>query len=195
VKAAGGVRQLPEVLDYLKAGATRFGSTCTDKFVAEFKALTAEERAGFSAICLRRSDQAQRPKRHTKEEQMLRREFMGALPRRRFRRSRRSADGTDQKTRLKITVLRKTLNTDLHQKYRNSPGQVCSLFEEGQEFILDSPYGPPKDFCQWPGRTSGTTASMFGGFKYGSDVFVACCTDGFRPVLSRSRESNRPRAA
>jgi len=47
VKAAGGVRQLPEVLEYLKAGATRFGSTRTDKFVSEFKALPAEERAHF----------------------------------------------------------------------------------------------------------------------------------------------------
>ena len=48
VKAAGGVRQLPEVLEYLKAGATRFGSTRTDGFVSEFKALSAEERVRFA---------------------------------------------------------------------------------------------------------------------------------------------------
>jgi deoxyribose-phosphate aldolase len=47
VKAAGGVRELPEVLEYLRAGATRFGSTRTDKFVSEFRALPAEERARF----------------------------------------------------------------------------------------------------------------------------------------------------
>ena len=116
---------------------------------------------------------------------MLRREFMGCAAAAALS-AQPSAQQTEptKKTRLKITVLRKTLNTDLHQKYRNSPGQVCSLFEEGQEFILDSPYGPPKDFCQWAwADIRHYLQGMFGGFKYGSDVFVACCTDGFRPVL------------
>ena len=48
VKAAGGVRQLHEVLEFLQAGARRFGSTRTDQFVREFEELPAEERAAFS---------------------------------------------------------------------------------------------------------------------------------------------------
>jgi deoxyribose-phosphate aldolase len=47
VKAAGGIRQISEVLDYLEAGARRFGSTRTDQFVDAFQALSVDERARF----------------------------------------------------------------------------------------------------------------------------------------------------
>ena len=47
VKAAGGVRQLNEVLEFLQAGARRFGSTRTDQFVREFRELPTHERAAF----------------------------------------------------------------------------------------------------------------------------------------------------
>jgi len=47
VKAAGGVRELPEVLEYLKAGARRFGSTRTEQFVRAFHELPPEKRAEF----------------------------------------------------------------------------------------------------------------------------------------------------
>ena len=48
VKAAGGVRQIGEVLDYLRAGARRFGSTRTEQFVQAFRALPQQERDQFS---------------------------------------------------------------------------------------------------------------------------------------------------
>jgi deoxyribose-phosphate aldolase len=48
VKAAGGVRQLNEVLEFLQAGARRFGSTRTDQFVREFQELPTNERAAYS---------------------------------------------------------------------------------------------------------------------------------------------------
>jgi len=47
VKAAGGVRELSEILDYLKAGARRFGSTRTDQFVRAFHELRPEKREEF----------------------------------------------------------------------------------------------------------------------------------------------------
>jgi deoxyribose-phosphate aldolase len=47
VKAAGGIRQIHEVLEYLQAGARRFGSTRTDQFVREFQELPTHERAAF----------------------------------------------------------------------------------------------------------------------------------------------------
>ena len=47
VKAAGGVRTLDQVLAFLQAGARRFGSTRTDQFVAEFEALSPEQRQPF----------------------------------------------------------------------------------------------------------------------------------------------------
>ncbi len=48
VKAAGGIRSVPEVLDFLKAGARRFGSTRTDQFVQAYRELPEEQRFAFS---------------------------------------------------------------------------------------------------------------------------------------------------
>ena len=54
VKAAGGIRQIHEVLEYLKAGARRFGSTRTDDFVRAFQELPTHERAPFADYLPRR---------------------------------------------------------------------------------------------------------------------------------------------
>ncbi len=48
VKAAGGIRQLDEVLEYLKAGARRFGSTQTEHFVRAFQELPTNDKAFFA---------------------------------------------------------------------------------------------------------------------------------------------------
>ena len=48
VKAAGGIRTLDEILEYLRAGARRFGSTRSDQFVRAFRELPAEQRAAFA---------------------------------------------------------------------------------------------------------------------------------------------------
>ena len=48
VKAAGGIRSVPEVLEFLKAGARRFGSTRTDQFVQAYRELPEEQRFAFS---------------------------------------------------------------------------------------------------------------------------------------------------
>ena len=48
VKAAGGVRELPQVLEYLEVGVRRFGSTRTEQFVRAYEALPENERARFS---------------------------------------------------------------------------------------------------------------------------------------------------
>ncbi len=47
VKAAGGVRTIEQVLEYLKAGARRFGSTRTEKFVEAYQTLTDDKRKAF----------------------------------------------------------------------------------------------------------------------------------------------------
>jgi deoxyribose-phosphate aldolase len=48
VKAAGGIREIHEVLEYLVAGARRFGSTRTDQLVRAFQNLPAEQQAAFA---------------------------------------------------------------------------------------------------------------------------------------------------
>ncbi len=48
VKAAGGIREIHEVLEYLEAGARRFGSTRTDQLVRAFQQLPAEKQQAFA---------------------------------------------------------------------------------------------------------------------------------------------------
>ncbi len=48
VKAAGGIREIHEVLEYLQAGARRFGSARTDHLVRAFQDLPAENKAMFA---------------------------------------------------------------------------------------------------------------------------------------------------
>jgi len=48
VKAAGGIRSIDQVLQYLQAGARRFGSTRTEQFVRAFQDLPPESRARFA---------------------------------------------------------------------------------------------------------------------------------------------------
>ncbi len=48
VKAAGGIREIDELLEYLAAGARRFGSTRTETFVRAFEALPADNRLMFA---------------------------------------------------------------------------------------------------------------------------------------------------
>jgi len=48
VKAAGGIREIDELLEYLRAGARRFGSTRTEAFVRAFEALPTEKRVMFA---------------------------------------------------------------------------------------------------------------------------------------------------
>jgi deoxyribose-phosphate aldolase len=48
VKAAGGIREIHEVLQYLQAGARRLGSTRTEQFVRAFQELSSTDRAAFA---------------------------------------------------------------------------------------------------------------------------------------------------
>lgn len=48
VKAAGGIREIHEILAYLRAGARRFGSTRTGQLVRAFAELPMQDRADFA---------------------------------------------------------------------------------------------------------------------------------------------------
>ncbi len=50
VKAAGGIRKIEEILEYLKAGASRFGSTRSDQFVRAFQGLPDDQKEEFNAF-------------------------------------------------------------------------------------------------------------------------------------------------
>jgi uncharacterized repeat protein (TIGR04076 family) len=95
--------------------------------------------------------------------------------------------------RVKITVVKKLDRDVIHADSRldcSCKGPpVCPLFEEGQEFVADT-RTVPAGFCP------GAFADLFryiGGLESGADyywmnekgVVLACCNDGFRPVIFR----------
>ena len=47
VKAAGGIREIEEILEYLGAGARRFGSTRSDQFIQAFQELPEDKMRAF----------------------------------------------------------------------------------------------------------------------------------------------------
>ena len=99
-----------------------------------------------------------------------------------------------QSSRVKITVLKKT---DTKQIFGdNSPmGQAieaCSVFKEGQEFIVGEDGDMPEGFCHWAWNDlyKKVITLMFGGnFPWMKEegTSVSCCTDGLRPVIFELR--------
>lgn len=103
-------------------------------------------------------------------------------------------DDKERRVGCKITVLRRTLNKDFIDQYRSGVGEACPIFKEGQEFVLRGPWESPQGFCDWAWADirSYVLATTFGRpeafpppFGKPEGVFVACCSDGFRPVFFR----------
>ena len=96
--------------------------------------------------------------------------------------------------RVKITVLKKTDSKQIFGG--DSPVghaiEACSVFREGQEFIVEEDGKMPEGFCSWAWNDiykTVTTLRFGGNFPWmeekGTGVF--CCTDGFRPVIFEIR--------
>ena len=86
---------------------------------------------------------------------------------------------------MKITVLRRLFHRDLVEKYAVNPEswKPCGHFKDGQEFITsrEEPWTMPKGFCGW--AWADIQKLVYGMARGGQDVFVTCCTDGYRPVI------------
>ena len=95
-----------------------------------------------------------------------------------------------KKYKVKITVLKRFEPSEV---FEEAPVDVegltaCSLFTDGQEFIVDESGKMPKGFCYWAWNDifKAVTTLRFGGnFSWHSEkgVSVNCCTDGLRPVI------------
>jgi len=88
--------------------------------------------------------------------------------------------------RVKITVVRKTQNTDMLAECAESIWEPCERLEEGQEFITEG-VNIPDGFCSWAWADiqkyvmTLARGGNFVGVKPG--MYITCCTDGFRPVI------------
>ena len=94
--------------------------------------------------------------------------------------------------KVKITVLRTTLNRDLAEEYGIKNLGACPMLKEGQEFYAD--YAKPKGLCDeaWKAIYQYAFALAHGAgeglFYYGDwirkpGVAICCCNDGLRPVI------------
>lgn len=86
--------------------------------------------------------------------------------------------------KVKITVLRKLHHADLIREYTDSGDWTpCSHFAVGQEFMVSevTPWRMPDGFCGW--AWADIQKMVWGMARGGPNVFVTCCTDGYRPVV------------
>ena len=87
--------------------------------------------------------------------------------------------------RVKITVLKKLFHQEYVDKYAYKPEiwGPCDHFKLGQQFVtsLEAPWEMPEGFCGW--AWADIQKLVYGMARGGQDVFVTCCTDGYRPVL------------
>jgi uncharacterized repeat protein (TIGR04076 family) len=96
--------------------------------------------------------------------------------------------------KVKITVLRRMANPDLLERYQHVTAAPCDRFEDGQEFVLSQWRAPPEGFCEWAWEdihkkllwVTGEDELAPPPIREGGFI-VACCTDGFRPVVFEIR--------
>ena len=90
--------------------------------------------------------------------------------------------------KVKITVLKKTLNKELAEKYCQPGASICTSFEEGQEFVVDG-LAQPENFCAWAwDDIHKVLLALWSGGSFHpwmkeKNNIIACCTDGIRPVF------------
>lgn len=87
---------------------------------------------------------------------------------------------------VRITVLKRTFNKDEVDKYADSQWMPCQMLKDSQEFITDGIFMPP-GFCSWAWSDIEKYVQVL---AHGADLSgskpgmtVACCTDGYRPVI------------
>ena len=92
----------------------------------------------------------------------------------------------------KITVLKTMVNQDLADEYLElddmSSFDFCERFEDGQEFVVERPFGIPEGFCPWAWadiRQDILTVAVGGDPPWMKQrgTTIAGCTDWFRPVI------------
>ena len=102
--------------------------------------------------------------------------------------------------RVKITVLKTTLDEELAREYGVPGLGKCPMLQEGQEFFAD--YARPDGFCDeaWKAIYQYVFALAHGAedlFYYGDwirrrGVAICSCNDGLRPVIFKLEATDIP---
>ena len=97
------------------------------------------------------------------------------------------------RNRMKITVLKRVDPSVIFDgevpvnPSSGRPYQICTAFQEGQEYLIDTDNEMPEGFCPqaWHDLFRKIGILHWGGgynANEGPDHLIACCTDGTRPV-------------
>ena len=79
----------------------------------------------------------------------------------------------------KITVLKRMVNQDLIDQYQHETVVPCPVFDQQKEFLVEDWTTCPDGFCEWAWGDIQKKIRLAHKLK----TVVACCTDGFRPVV------------
>jgi len=97
--------------------------------------------------------------------------------------------------KIKITVLRRTINEDFAKKYSKHKIELCPKNTEGQVYIsIDG--AKPENFCDfaWIDIYKYVFALLFKGnfdmWMRDLSTVITCCTDGIRPVFYKIERMN-----
>ena len=91
-------------------------------------------------------------------------------------------------SKLKVTVLKTTLDSALAAEYCLADAAPCPYFTTGQEFIVEG-VEKPEGFCTWAwndlfrGFQTLRAGGRFGGWSKDEKSLIRCCTSGVRPVI------------
>jgi len=94
----------------------------------------------------------------------------------------------------RITVLRRPkadqglIDEYLADSSKEKGFDACSVYKDGQEFVIEGFPHMPEGFCHWAWADiqRDVATVMFGGdFPWVKQpgTAITCCTDGFRPVV------------
>lgn len=102
--------------------------------------------------------------------------------------------------KVKITVLKTTLDRELADQYGAEGLSACPLLKAGQVFYAD--YRKPEGFCDeaWKAiyqyvfalsHGAGTESFYYGDWIKTPGVAICCCNDGLRPVIFKLERMER----
>ena len=90
-----------------------------------------------------------------------------------------------QSHRIRITVQKRLFHQDMVDNYATKPESwaPCRHFREGDVYVTDrdEPWRMPQGFCSW--AWADMQKLVYGMARGGQEMFVTCCTDGYRPVV------------
>lgn len=101
--------------------------------------------------------------------------------------------------KVKITVLKTTLDKELAEEYGAEGLTACPMHKEGQVYMAD--YAKPENFCDeaWKAiyqyvfaLAHGTGSQLFyyGDWIKKPGVAICSCNDGIRPVIFKIESTN-----